>query len=225
MEEKDELYVYRNGQICAHCIWISEEKPKVNYIPKLKNYIPIGTYLIDNQGVTIFQSDKFRYTFNCMYGYKNNQINNHSVSNFSTLISCSVWFIEHMHEKIGIKKFRLVLNSSFSERYGEKEHLHALVSVGHNPNDLNSSDYKKFDDFFGTKDGLQGKKGIDVGHEPYGYIIDMNSEDCKELIRTGDVSSFMYFKYNIDTSKNFYLFLYFSYEKNGKSKITGKLAF
>ena len=229
MEKKDELYVYENGQICAHCTWISEKKPKVNYIPKLLNYNPTGVYLIDGRGCTIFQAtDKFKYSFNCMYGYKNNNnglISNHSFTAFSTLIKSAVWFIEDVNETIGIEKFRLVLNSSFSERYGEKEHLHALISVGHNPNS-DSSDFKKFDKFFGTKNGLSKKRGTDVGHEPYGYIINMDDRDCKELIRTEDISSLMYLKYNIDTSKDFYLFLYFTYEKNDlKGKMSGKIAF
>ena len=33
------------------------------------------------------------------------------------------WFIGNMHKKLGIEKFRLMINSKTDKRYGEKEHL------------------------------------------------------------------------------------------------------
>ena len=67
-------------------MWILEKNPNVYYIPKILNYIPIGTYNIE---------DKFRYAFNCVYGYKENIPNlNHSTTDFSTLIKCAIGLLE-----------------------------------------------------------------------------------------------------------------------------------
>ena len=228
----EDLYLYKNDQFCAHCMWILEKPPNVYYIPKILNYIPIGTYNIEDKGCTIFQStDKFRYAFNCVYGYKENIPNlNHSTSDFSTLIKCADWFIVDMHKKLGIEKFRLMVNSKTDKRYGEKEHLHTIITLDFQPDKFNTRDCKKFDKFFNTEKGFSrqsgNKKQMDRDFELYGdNIIDIDNKTCKKLIKTDDFSEFMNDKFDLDTEKDFYLSLYFSFKKNEKPKITGKLSF
>ena len=136
-----------------------------------------------------------------------------------------------MNRKLGIEKFRLMLNSAFKPNLNEKEHLHAIISVNYKQNKFNTKDCKIFDYFFDTENGFSEeeiyKTQMDRDSEPYGdNIIDIDNKTCKKLIRTSNFSEFIYDTYGINSEKDFYLFLYFD-KKNDKKKgkITGKIAF
>ena len=233
MNKEKDCYVYKNGEKCAHCTWILEKIPKETYIPKLLNNIPVGTYITENKGCTIFQStDKFKYSFNCIYGYKReNNILNHSTRDFSTLIKCATYFIEDMHKKLDIEKFCLTINSKNSkERYGEKEHLHGIITLDDDGSIRSEPDKRKFDSFFNTKNGFSesrgDKKQMERPLKPYDgdNIIDIDGNTCKQLIRTLDLAKFLYDKFKINTKKDFYLFLYYKTTLD-KSVMTGKISF
>ena len=107
-----------------------------------------------------------------------------------------------MNRKLGIEKFRLMLNSAFKPNLNEKEHLHAIISVNYKQNKFNTKDCKIFDYFFDTENGFSEE-------EIYKTQMDRDSEP-----------------YGDNSEKDFYLFLYFD-KKNDKKKgkITGKIAF
>ena len=88
-------YVYKNGE---RCIPILNE-------PRFETYM-----LYENTGCTIFRtSNRFPYTFNCIYAFKT-----------EIIMECPTLFIEHLNVNLGIKNVRDVLNS-------RNVHLHISI--------------------------------------------------------------------------------------------------
>ena len=220
-----DIYTYKNGEKCAHCVWISEKAHNLWYIPKIPP--KIRSYTLEKQGkiqkgCTIFPAyEKFPYSFNCVYGYKNN-LNNHCTYDFSTLINCATSFIEDLNDE-GINETRILISSHFSsERFREKEHIHCFVT-------MNSPESEKvFNKTFNTTNGLskyhkKNTKTVPKIPDEQDIKIKISEKDCKKLLRCNDLLDFIEENYRVSLKyfDSFYVFLTFYRDENYRGKVSG----
>lgn len=186
---------YPSGKTCPHCVWVADD-PRIsaeNKWGKIKIFHTIPAHTIGDErdtkdpnflGMTIVDGHGFfRNTLNCVYGVKGqNSEEYHKSSNVGQVLYGATLFIEYLNSEYNIKHTRLLINSNYNrEKYGGKEHVHALVTIDDSP-----EENKKFFDAVEEKLGRphMNKRILFVESEPYPQdtVYILSGIEAKNLI-------------------------------------------
>jgi len=232
MERKSEVWYYPSGLACPHCVWVAND-PGVSARFR-RDYT--GPFAIipahppkDFLGLTIIDSHNFfKNTFNCVNGVKGGPLRaNHDFHNIGSLLYGSTIFIESLHQKFGLKKIRLLINSHFNvKKHGGKEHPHALIT-------LSDEDELVYEKKIGKSYPDPGRLVADKPY-PDSPIVKLTPQECAELIRA-ERKAFDYITAKIrqtikdfdPVNKGFYLFLTYECQDNrrpGCGVINGEIS-
>lgn len=215
------IYKYKNGHNCPHCMWV-QNKYIDSYAPRMSKPVWVCPPSEETEGATIFNSSaKMYYTFNCV-------LKKHSFTDLHSALVCATLFIEELHMQ-GIDDVRLLINSDYKKSRGEKEHLHALITM-----DSPQAEEKFIQLGYLQKprdEGPGGPKMLTIADEPYpdDDIFDLDEKQCHEILRVKNVIKFIgeITDREISSQDSFYLFLKYNCVdlQEGLCQMRGKISF
>ena len=207
--------MFQFNRNCQHCTWIQGDYSKApKRIPRLKQ--PIYICKPDNltSGASVFNSsNRFYYTFNVVHGVKNDW-RQHSNSALQSLLICATRFIEYLNKTYQFKHVRLLVNSQV-KKDGEKEHIHAMITMD------SKEDEKKYVDVFGY-----GTPQESITNKPYNgdIVFDITTEEGYNMIRD-KATSIVAEKLNVERRElaNIDFFLFLRYDAD-RGTVSGELS-
>ena len=212
------LSYYKGKFTCPHCLWVADDErlSSINYKDFVKPF-----YIIPNknkfQGLTVIDSHKKLYnTLNCIYGCKDGQNDiYHSYLNLGNIFKGISMFFKYLYDNHNVTQVNILINSNYKEKFGVKEHPHALMTV------VEPTDFFKNDENY-------SKQVIHLAENPFegDTVFELNSEECNSLVSSGEnFKDFILYisKGLINMSTNFYIFLTYSII-DGERHITGKIS-
>jgi hypothetical protein len=212
-----QIYIYKSGQKCPHCMWTTGVYLEGYTGPRMDRPVFI------NEFIDVYFMSIYKNTFNCV-------LKQHDSKNISLLLQNAVLFIEHLNKTYNVTMCNLLLNSHWSNKRYEKEHLHCMVTLSEIDKEDVEFNKKVMLDIVGRsqyntmKSDLCGEKP----ENPDPQIELVVEGEGNALIREENLSKYLHDNYrkplrisdnyiNIDPQyeyMSFYLFLHFLCEED-----------